>query len=146
MAMRKWIIAGVIATLAAGAAVAQSAAIAERQALFKEMGKASGAPGAMLQGKAPFDLAAVKASLAIFSGHATKLKELFPDDSKEGGKTESLPVIWEKKAEFLAIFDKFKADSDAAAVSITDEASFKAGILPVFGNCQSCHEKFRAKS
>jgi cytochrome c556 len=143
--MRKFVVAGLLAVFAAGAAYAESAAIAERQGLFKEMGKAAGPVAEMLQGKAPFDIAPVKAALATFSDHAGKLKTLFPEDSKEGGKTKALPAIWEKNAEFLAGFDKLKSMADAAATSITDEASFKANIGGVFGACQTCHESFQAK-
>jgi cytochrome c556 len=143
--VKKWIVAGIIAVTAAGAAFAESTAIKDRQALLKEMGKASGPVGAMLQGKAPFDIAPVKAALTIYSDHSTKLKDMFPDDSKDGD-TKALPAIWEKKAEFLAIFDKLKADSDAAMTSITDEASFKATMGGVFGNCQTCHDSFQKKS
>jgi cytochrome c556 len=143
--MRTFILAGLLVSAVAGAAYAQSAAIEQRKALFKEMGKASGPVGAMLQGKAPFDLAQVKTALTTYSTNAAKLKELFPDDSKEGGNTEALPAIWEKKAEFVAIFDKLKADADAASAAITDEASFKATIGPIFGNCGTCHDSFRVK-
>jgi cytochrome c556 len=142
--MRKFVIASVLAVAAAGTALAQGSAIEQRQALFKEMGKATGPVGAMLQGKAPFDAAPVKAALALYADHAVKLKDLFPADSKEG-KTEALPAIWEKNAEFLAIFDKLKADSDAAAAAITDEATFKAEMGKVLGNCGACHDSFRVK-
>ena len=144
--MRKILLCSLIAVVAAGAAFAESASIAERKALFKEMGKASGPVGAMLQGKAPFDLAPVQAALTLYVDHAGKLKELFPDDSKEGGKTEAKAEIWANKAEFTALFDKFAADSTAAGKSIVDEASFKAEMGKVFGNCGTCHEKFKAKS
>jgi cytochrome c556 len=143
--MRKWIVAGVVATIAAGSAFAESAAIKERKDLFSQMGKATGPVGAMLQGKAPFDLAPVQAALKVYSENSVKLKTLFPDDSKEGGKTEVLPAVWEKNAEFMAIFDKLKADSDAAMVSIKDEASFKAAMGGILGSCGTCHDNFRAK-
>jgi cytochrome c556 len=143
--MRKWILAGIVATVAAGSAFAESAAIKERKELFEQMGKATGPVGAMLQGKAAFDLAPVQAALKVYSENSTKLKALFPEDSKEGGKTEALPAIWEKNAEFLAIFDKLKADSDAAMVAIKDEASFKATMGGILGSCGTCHDSFRVK-
>jgi cytochrome c556 len=143
--MRKLIAASLLAVVAAGSVYAQSPAIQQRQDLLEAMGKATGPVGGMLQGKAPFDIGPVKAALAVYSENAVKLKELFPDDSKEGGETEALPAVWEKKAEFLAIFDKLKADSDAAAAAITDEASFKANIGTVLGNCKACHDVYRVK-
>ena len=63
-----------------------------------------------------------------------------------GGKTEALPVIWEKKAEFEAGYTKISADADAAAGAIKDEASLKAEMPKVLGNCGSCHRNFRART
>jgi cytochrome c556 len=141
--MKKLVVSALVLVIGAGAALAQSAAIGERQALFKELGKATGGSVAMLKGEAPFNLETAKASLAVYAANADKLKALFPDDSKEGAKTAALPAIWEKKDEFLAGFDKFKADATAASAAITDEASFKAEFGKVLGNCKACHDSFK---
>jgi cytochrome c556 len=141
--MKKLVLTAVVVAFGAGAAIAQSAAIGERQALFKEMGKATGGAVAMLKGEAPFNLDTAKAALAVYATNADKLKALFPDDSKEGAKTGALPAIWEKKDEFLAGFDKLKADATATTAAITDEASFKAEFGKVLGNCKACHDSFK---
>jgi cytochrome c556 len=125
-------------------ASAQEDVINERQAIFKSFGRVSRDPGLMLRDQAPFDLAKVKAALETFADGSSKLPNLFPETSK-AGKTDALPAIWEDKARFNAIFAKFSQDSQAALVSIKDEASFKAEFSKVLGNCGTCHQSFRAK-
>jgi cytochrome c556 len=141
--MKKLVVSALVLAIGAGAAFAQSAAIGERQALFKEMGKATGGAVGMLKGEAPFNLDTVKAALALYADHSDKLKALFPDDSKEGAKTAALPAIWEKKDEFNGIFDKLKADATAANAAIMDASSFKAEFGKVLGNCKACHDNFK---
>jgi cytochrome c556 len=122
---------------------AQSAAIAQRQAILKTYGIASKQAGAMLKGAAPFDLAAVQTSLKTIADGAPKLKELFPDDSKTGGDTEALPALWENKADVLSRFDKLAESAQAAAAAIKDEASFKSEWPKVGANCGGCHRLYR---
>jgi cytochrome c556 len=117
-------------------------AIADRKALMKEQSTAGRAPTAMTKGEAPFDLAQVKASLKKLQETSAKAKTLFPDDSKTG-ETRALPVIWEKKAAFLAGFDKLNADAKAAEAAIKDEASLKTEWAKVAENCNSCHKAYR---
>ena len=74
---------------------------------------------------------------------AQKATGLFPDDSKTGGETTVLPVIWEKKAEFTAALAKFDTDAAAAATAIKDEATFKTEWPKVMANCGGCHKTYR---
>jgi cytochrome c556 len=135
----------VLAAIAVGATAvyAQSAAIGQRQEILKSWGGAMKDPGGMNKGAVPFDLAKVQASLKTIADGAPKLAALFPDDSKTGGNTEALPAIWEKKEEFAGIWKKIEADAKAAAVAITDEASFKAEWPKIGANCGTCHKTFR---
>jgi cytochrome c556 len=126
-------------------ALAQSDPIAERQQLMKDMSQAAKAPGAIMKGEAPFDLAKVQASLATFANVAKKAPTLFPDNSKTGHDTEALPKIWTDKADFNAKWEKFGKDAASAQASITDEATFKANFPGVAKNCGACHETYRAK-
>lgn len=141
------IAATLIASLAAGAATAQNLdAIKARKELFKEFGAVTKPIGGMLKGEVAFDLATAQKALATYAASAPKLKTLFPDDSKTGGETEVLPVAFEKKADFLAGFDKLAEAAKAAQASVKDEASMKAafgGILK--GNCTACHDTYRVK-
>ncbi|QIB35404.1 c-type cytochrome [Ancylobacter pratisalsi] len=133
-----------LVALATTAVVAQSDVVKQREALMKEYGKATKAAGGMLRGAAPFDLATVQATLALYVKNAKELKPLFPEGSGEG--TDALPAIWEKKAEFDGLLDKLATDADAARATITDEASFKANFPTVIRTCGTCHDSFRKKS
>ena len=132
----------VVAALAVGATAvyAQSAAIGQRKEILKTFGGAMKEPGGIAKGETPFDLAKVQASLKTISEGAPKLGGLFPDDSKTGGETQALPVIWEKKAEFEGLFKKLETDAKAAAVAIKDEATFKAEWPKIGANCGNCHK------
>jgi cytochrome c556 len=135
----------VAAALAVGATavVAQNAAgITARKESFKAMGGAMGAPGKMLKGEAPFDLAAVQASLKTLESKAAEVKGQFGDDTKTG-ETKVLPVAFEKKADLMARFDKLASDAKAAQAAIKDEASFKAEWGKVGANCGGCHKEYR---
>jgi cytochrome c556 len=132
-----------ILAVGATAVFAQSAAIKDRKELFKQMGGAAKVGGPMMKGEVPFDLAKVQASLKVYSDNSMKLKDLFPDDSKTGGDTEALPIIWEKKADFLAGFDKFAKDATDAGAAIKDEASFKTEWPKVMSNCGGCHKVYK---
>ena len=135
----------IVAAVAVGATAvyAQSAAIGQRKEIYKSWGAAMKAPGAMAKGEAPFDLAKVQASLKAITDGAPKLEGLFPDDSKTGGETQALPVIWEKKAEFTGLLKKIAADATAASAAIKDEATFKTEWPKIGANCGTCHKSFR---
>lgn len=123
---------------------AASPSIDQRQAVFKAFGGAMKSTGGMLKGEAPFDLTKVQIALRTLAEGSLKQKDLFPDDSKSGGDTEALPKIWEKKADFLARFDKLSADATAAMSAIKDEASFKAEWPKIGANCGGCHREYKA--
>ena len=121
---------------------AQGAAISARQEAMKAIAGAAKEPGAVMKGEAKFDLAKVHSSLAVYQEQADKLKNLWPDDSKSGD-TAALPAVWEKKSEFVALFDKLAANAKAAAANIKDEASFKAEWPKVMSSCGGCHKEYR---
>jgi cytochrome c556 len=146
--MRKLSVFVAISVLGANAALALSGAeaIKARRDLMKADGAATRPVVAMLQGKAPFDLATVQKTLKTFQKAASEEPAYFPPDSKTGD-TKALPVIWEDDnlADLNARFKKFGADATAALASIKDEASFKATMPGVLDNCENCHEKYHAK-
>jgi len=117
--------------------------IKERKANFKAMGDAAKPTGAMMKGEAEFDIAAVKNAIKVYQEKAAIQAKLFPDDSKEGEKTEALPVIWDNKADFEDRFVKLAEAATAADASITDADTFAAEWPKVMGNCGSCHKKYR---
>ena len=117
--------------------------IKERKANFKAMGDAVKPTGAMLKGEAEFDIAAVKNAIKVIQEKAPLQAKLFPDDSKEGEKTEALPVIWENKADFEERFVKLAEAAKTAEAAITDADTFQAEWPKVTGNCGNCHKKYR---
>jgi len=131
----------VICLMIAGATAAYSQnadAIKQRRETMRVITKAGDAPFKMTRGEAPFDLAAVQAVFKAIEENAPKFKAMFPDDSKTG-PTEATAKVWESRAEFNAIIDKWVADAKAAAISIKDEASFKVEYPKLVATCGSCH-------
>jgi cytochrome c556 len=135
-----------VAALAIGvtAVVAQSDPIAARKAIMKENGAQSRIATEMIEGKRPFDLAAAKKVLATFADSATKVKPLFPENSKSGD-TAALPAIWEKKADFDAKLAKFGDEAKAAEAKVKDLDTFKTEVNEVRKNCGGCHQPYRKR-
>lgn len=141
--MLRFVAVALTVAVGATAVYAQNAAtIDARKATMKATGGAMGAPTKMMKGEAPFDLAAVQASLKTIEENAVKSKTLFGDDTKTGD-TATLPVAFEKKADVMARLDKMAADAKAAAGAIKDEASFKTEWPKVGANCGGCHKEYR---
>jgi cytochrome c556 len=135
-----------LAALGSGVVLAQNTSvIKQRQDLMKANQETAKVLDAMARGSARFDLAKAKAGFKAFQEHATKLKSLWPEDSKTGGNTHALPAIWTNLKDYLDWFDGFANDAKAAAESVKDEASFKAALPNVFDYCNSCHKDFRAR-
>lgn len=139
--MRRLVIAASLIAIAAGAtvAVAQNAdAIKQRREAMRVIARAGGEPFKMTRGEAPFNLVAVQGVLKAIEENAPKFKAAFPDNSKTGS-TEATAKVWEARAEFNAIIDKWVADAKAAAGLIKDEASFKAEYPKLTQTCGNCH-------
>lgn len=135
------------ATLAIGATAvfAQGDVIAQRKQAMKDVGEATKPVGGMLKGEVKFDIAAVQKALTTYQTVAKDYDKLFPDSSKTGGETTAAPKIWDDRAGFKKLLDKLTSDSAAASTAIKDEASFKAEMGKVLGNCKACHDDYRVK-
>ena len=73
------------------------------------------------------------------------LLEYFPENSKEGFKTEALPTIWENKDEFNNLMTKSSNDMIQLTKIIETSDDIKATIGKLMcANCKACHSKFRA--
>ena len=79
------------------------------------------------------------------SDNYIKLLDYFPDNTKEGFKTEALPSIWENKDEFNALMQKASEDMIklAKAIDTADDLGAAQKKL-MWNNCSACHKKFRA--
>ncbi len=133
-----------VLSLGVSAVLADSPAIQARKDILKTFGPASRAPGLMLRGEQPFDLATVQAALRVFAEGAPKLPALFPADSQTGD-TKALPAIWAEKDKFNGIFATLEREAKAAMTSITNEATFRTEMPKVLGTCSACHNSYRAR-
>ena len=79
------------------------------------------------------------------SDNYIKLLDYFPENTKEGFKTEALPSIWENKDEFNALMQKASDDMIKLAKAIETAEDLRAVQKELmWSNCSSCHNKFRA--
>ena len=88
----------------------------------------------------------VKASSLMkeMSENYLTLLEYFPDNTKEGFKTEALPSIWENKDEFNNLMKKSSTDMIELAKAIESSDDVRASLQKfMWANCKACHSKFR---
>ena len=79
------------------------------------------------------------------SDNYIKLLDYFPENTKEGFKTEALPSIWENKDEFNALMKKASDDMIKLAKAIETAEDLRAVQKKLmWSNCSACHSKFRA--
>ena len=79
------------------------------------------------------------------SDNYKKLLDYFPDNTKEGFKTEALPSIWENKDEFNALMQKASDDMIKLTKAIETADDLKAVQKQLmWSNCSACHNRFRA--
>ena len=80
------------------------------------------------------------------SDNYKKLLDYFPDNTKEGFKTEALPNIWENKDEFNALMQKASDDMIKLAKAIDTAEDLRAIQKELmWNNCSACHNRFRAE-
>ena len=79
------------------------------------------------------------------SDNYKKLLDYFPENTKEGFKTEALPSIWENKDEFNALMQKASDDMIKLAKAIDTAEDLRAAQKELmWSNCTACHSRFRA--
>ena len=73
------------------------------------------------------------------------LIKYFPENTKEGFKTEALPIIWENKDEFNALMTKSSNDMIQLTKIIETSDDVRSTLSKfMWANCKACHSKFRA--
>ena len=74
------------------------------------------------------------------------LKNMFPDNTKEGFKTEAAPLIWQEKEAFNTLMDKSASDMVQLSSVIESSDNIK-GVLGqlMWKNCKACHSKYRTE-
>ena len=79
------------------------------------------------------------------SDNYKKLLDYFPENTKEGFKTEALPSIWDNKDEFNALMQKASDDMLKLAKAIDTADDLRAVQKELmWSNCSACHSRFRA--
>ena len=91
------------------------------------------------------DFEKAKSLMIEMSENYKNLLEYFPENSKEGFKTEALPAIWENKDEFNNLMTKSSNDMVQLTkiIETSDDVKGTLGKL-MWANCKACHSKFRA--
>ena len=80
------------------------------------------------------------------SNNYKKLLDYFPENTKEGFKTEALPSIWENSDEFVTLMQKASFDMIKLTKAIDTAEDLKAIQKQLmWSNCSACHNKFRAE-
>ena len=94
------------------------------------------------RGVTTFDQA--KELMIEMSENYKDLLELFPENSKEGFKTGSLPIIWEDKENFNTLMQKSSDDMIKLTSIIETVGDVNIPIRELmWGNCKACHSKYR---
>ena len=93
--------------------------------------------------KGDFDKA--KNLMFEMSENYKNLLEYFPENTKEGFKTEALPIIWQNKDEFNNLMTKSSNDMIKLTLTLETSADVKSTLGKLmWSNCKACHSKFRA--
>ena len=80
------------------------------------------------------------------SDNYKKLLDYFPENTKEGFKTEALPTIWENSDEFVTLMQKASSDMIQLAKAIDTAEDLRAIQKKLmWSNCSACHNRFRAE-
>ena len=115
--------------------------IKNRQALFsKNYNTAKKVQS--LSSNGDFDKA--KELMLEMSENYITLKEMFPENTKEGFKTEALPLIWEEKDKFNSLMEKTSNDMVQLVSVIENEDDIRGTLKKLmWSNCKACHSKYR---
>ena len=90
------------------------------------------------------DFEKAKSLMIEMSKNYKNLLEYFPENTKEGFKTEALPTIWDNKDEFNDLMTKASSDM-IKLTKLIDTSDDVRGTLKklMWANCKACHSKFR---
>ena len=91
------------------------------------------------------DFERAKSLMLEMSENYKNLLKYFPENSKEGFKTEALPAIWENKDEFNNLMTKSSNDMIELTkiIETSDDIKGTLGKM-MWANCKACHSRFRA--
>ncbi|MDA9678177.1 cytochrome c [Candidatus Pelagibacter sp.] len=92
------------------------------------------------------DFEKAKSLMIEMSENYKILIDYFPENTKEGFKTEALLTIWEDKENFNNLMNKASKNMIELA-SVIEDADDTKGTLGklMWSSCKSCHSKYRAE-
>lgn len=137
----------VVALLAFGPAPAHEDAIgiiADRMEVMKDMASHMSALGKMLDGRAAYDVAAVRDHARALHEKCLEAAGQFPDDAYDH-HSRAAAAVWDQPERFKAQMDNLER---AATELVSATAPGRLGsVRPQFADvghaCASCHEAFR---
>ena len=131
----------VILSLPANSELSVEEIIKGRKALFSKNYSTAKRVQA-LASKGEFEKA--KTLMIEMSENYKTLIGLFPENTKEGFKTESLPIIWEEKDVFNALMQKSSDNMIKLTSVIEDSDDIRATLREfMWSSCKACHSKYR---
>ena len=114
-----------------------------RKAMFSENHQNAKKISILLKSK---KIEEAKPLMKKISNNYNKLLNYFPENTKEGFKTEALPTIWENSDEFVTLMQKASYDMIELAKAIDTAEDLKAVQKELmWSNCSACHNRFRAE-
>ena len=133
----------VILSLPANSEMSVEEIIKGRKALFSKNYSTAKRVQA-LASKGEFDKA--KSLMIEMSENYKTLIEYFPENTKEGYKTEALPIIWEEKEDFNNLMTKASTDMIELTKVIENSDDIRGTLTKfMWSNCKACHSKYRAE-
>ena len=92
------------------------------------------------------DFEKAKSLMLEMSQNYKILIDYFPENTKEGFKTEALPIIWEDKENFNNLMTKASTDMIELTQIIEDSDDIRGTLTKfIWSNCKACHSKYRAE-
>ncbi len=100
--------------------------------------------GAMANGRAPFDAAAVAENAELVATLSRLPWIAFPPGTEDVGKTDAKPAVWTEQPKFKDLSEKMQAEVQKlrAASKSGDETVFKAAYRATANACKACHDTF----
>ena len=90
------------------------------------------------------DFEKAKSLMFEMSENYKSLIDYFPENTKEGFKTEALPIIWEDKKNFNNLMTKASTDMIELTQIIEDSDDIRGTLTKfMWSNCKTCHSKYR---
>ena len=122
-------------------------AIKYRQSALSVMGTHFGRIGAMVNGKAPYDVKAAANDAEIVADMAKLPWAAFGPGTDKGGNTKAKPEIWTEQAKYKESSDKLIAESAklSAAAKTGNLDALKTAFTATADTCKSCHDAYRNK-